>query len=87
MSVLEYLIKREQQELKAALKSSDWSVRQLHLEMANAYTFRIEEMKRLERMSPAMFEATSQVLPLNPERHEESYLDADGGSLDAPQLA
>jgi hypothetical protein len=49
MSDAEYLIKREQQELEAALRTSDARVRQVHLELAAAYTFRLNQTKRLER--------------------------------------
>lgn len=51
MSDAEYLIRREQQELEAAIRSSDHRVRKLHIELANAYTFRLSEMKRQERQS------------------------------------
>jgi hypothetical protein len=49
MGDAEYLIKREQQELEAALRASDARVRQVHLELANAYTFRVNQTKRLEQ--------------------------------------
>jgi hypothetical protein len=49
MSDAEYLIKREQQELDAALRTADARVRRIHLELASAYTFRLNETKRLER--------------------------------------
>jgi hypothetical protein len=49
MGDAEYLIKREQQELEAALRASDARVRQVHLELANAYTFRLNQTKRLEQ--------------------------------------
>ena len=49
MSDAEYLIKREQEELNAALRTSDARVRQIHLELADAYTFRANQAKRLER--------------------------------------
>jgi hypothetical protein len=39
----EYLIKREQQELEAALQSYDKRVRQVHLDLADAYTRRVNE--------------------------------------------
>jgi len=45
----EYLIKREQQELEAALQASDKRVRQVHLDLADAYTSRVNEAERLER--------------------------------------
>ena len=46
-----YLIMREQQELEAALHSSNLRVRRLHLEMADAYTCRISEINRREQLS------------------------------------
>jgi len=49
MSEAEYLIKREQQELEAALQASDKRVRQVHLDLADAYTSRVNEAERLER--------------------------------------
>ena len=48
MSDAEYLIKREQQELEAALQSNDKRVRQVHLDLADAYTRRVNEAQRLE---------------------------------------
>jgi hypothetical protein len=44
----DYLIKREQQELEAALSASDARARRRHLELADAYTSRIDELKRRE---------------------------------------
>ena len=49
MSDAEYLIKREQQELEAALQSYDKRVRQVHLDLADAYTRRVNEAQRLKR--------------------------------------
>ena len=49
MSNAEYLIKREQEELEAALRSTDRRVRDRHLELADAYTFLLSEMKRQEQ--------------------------------------
>ena len=49
MSDAEFLIKREQQELEAALQASDKRVRKVHLDLADAYTRRANEAKRLER--------------------------------------
>ncbi len=46
MSDAEFLIKREQQELEAALQASDKRVRQVHLDLADAYTRRANEAKR-----------------------------------------
>ena len=45
----EYLIERAHQELNAAMRSSDVRVRKVHLELADAYAFRLSETKRLER--------------------------------------
>jgi hypothetical protein len=49
MSDAEYLVQRAHDELIAAMKSSDHRVREIHLELADAYAFRLSEMKRLER--------------------------------------
>lgn len=49
----DYLIRREQQELEAALKASNAGVRRLHLAMANAYTSRIEQIRRQDDCPPA----------------------------------
>jgi hypothetical protein len=46
MSDAEYLTAREQQELSAAMRAPDARVRLIHLELANAYAFRLREMKR-----------------------------------------
>lgn len=55
MSNAEYLIKREQQELEAALQSSDKRVRQVHLDFADAYTRRANEAMGVERaVGPAL---------------------------------
>lgn len=42
----EYFAVRSQQELRAAIKASDRRVRQVHLELADAYAFRLREAKR-----------------------------------------
>ena len=42
----DYLIKREQQELEAGLSAADARARQRHLELADAYTSLIDEIKR-----------------------------------------
>lgn len=52
----EYLTKREQRELDAAFKATDQRVRQLHLELADAYTFRLNEAKRLQRREKVLCE-------------------------------
>jgi hypothetical protein len=51
MSAIQYFIQREQQELEAALKASDARVRRVHVDMANAYTSQIDEIKRHKRIS------------------------------------
>ena len=48
MSNAEDLIKREQQELEAALRSTDPQIRKRHLDKADAYTFLLSEMRRQE---------------------------------------
>ena len=45
MSDAEYFAERAQQELRAA--TSDRRVRQIHLELADAYAFRLREAKRV----------------------------------------
>lgn len=45
----DYLIKRAHQELNAAMRTADLRVRGIHLELADAYTFRLREVKRQER--------------------------------------
>ena len=42
----EYLIRREQQELAAALQAADARVRQIHLDLASAYTSRLSDTER-----------------------------------------
>lgn len=49
MSDADYLIERAQQELRAAMSAFDERVREVHLELANAYSFRLREIMRLER--------------------------------------
>lgn len=49
MSNAEYLIKREQQELEAALQSADPQVRKRHLDRADTYTFLLSEIRRQEQ--------------------------------------
>lgn len=51
MSDADYLIERAHQELNAAMRTSDPRVRELHLELADAYAFRLREVKRQERRS------------------------------------
>jgi chemotaxis response regulator CheB len=50
VSSRDYLIKREQQELEAALTATGVEARRRHLEMAAAYTSRIEQTKRQEQI-------------------------------------
>jgi hypothetical protein len=42
----DYLAERAQQEMRAAAQASDWRVRQIHFELADAYAFRLREIKR-----------------------------------------
>lgn len=58
MGDAEYLIKRKQQELEAALRASDARVRHVHLELADAYAFRLNQTKRLERRAKLTPHAT-----------------------------
>jgi hypothetical protein len=53
MSDADYFILRAQQELSAAMRSSDLRVRQVHLELADAYSFRVRESGRIESRSAA----------------------------------
>ena len=46
MSDAEYFADRAQQELRAAIRSSDRRVRDVHLELADAYAFRLREERR-----------------------------------------
>lgn len=50
MSDAEYLTARAHQELNAAMHSSDQRVREVHLELADAYAFRLREEKRSQRL-------------------------------------
>ena len=72
----DYLIKREQQELEAARRASDVRVRRLHLEMADAYTLRISELKRQERLSTmaSVNDRAAHVQALNAGQVEESLI-------------
>jgi len=47
MSDAEYFTAREQQELSAAMRAPDARARNIHLELADAYSFRLREMKRI----------------------------------------
>lgn len=45
----DYLARRATEELAAAVRASDNRVRDRHLELADAYSFRLREWKALER--------------------------------------
>lgn len=47
----DYLARRAIEELAAAIKASDSRVRERHLELADAYAFRLREWKTVERRS------------------------------------
>jgi hypothetical protein len=49
MSDAEYFTERAHQELNAAMRSCDRRVRDRHLELADAYAFRLLEVTRQER--------------------------------------
>jgi hypothetical protein len=49
MSDAEYLTLRAEQELRAAAGAVDQRVRGIHMELANAYSFKLLETMRLER--------------------------------------
>jgi hypothetical protein len=57
MSDAEYLIARAHQELSAAMRASDARVRQVHLELVDAYAFRLRVMKR-EGFQPKVVAST-----------------------------
>lgn len=57
MSDAEYLTERAFQELRAATRASDLRVRDIHLELADAYAFRLRELQRQERRSQFMLVA------------------------------
>ena len=59
MSEAEYLILRAQQELSAAMKSSDLRVRKIHLEMADAYSSKVRENGRVDPALPAIIPGTA----------------------------
>lgn len=46
MTDAEYLTERAAQELRAAMQAPNRRVREVHLELANAYSFRLREAKR-----------------------------------------
>jgi hypothetical protein len=47
----DYLTERAHQELNAAMRSSDLRVRNRHLELADAYAFRLREVRRQEQFA------------------------------------
>lgn len=49
MSDTEYLSVRAQEELRAARNSTDRRTREIHLELADAYAFRVREQQAIER--------------------------------------
>jgi len=51
MSDADYLTERAHQELNAAMRTTDARVRERHLELADAYAFRLRELKREEQRS------------------------------------
>jgi hypothetical protein len=46
MSDVDYFVERAGQEMQAAMQAFDVRVRNLHLELADAYAFRASEMRR-----------------------------------------
>jgi len=63
MSDAEYLAERALQEMKAAIRSLDRRVREVHLEMADAYSFRLSETKRLAGQRLEIREVLAHVEP------------------------
>ena len=51
MTDTDYFAARAQQELKAAIAATDPGVREVHLQLADAYGFRVRELKAIERRS------------------------------------
>jgi hypothetical protein len=51
MSDADYLLERAQEEFKAASRSADSRVRDRHLELADAYAFRLQQLKRQEQLA------------------------------------
>ena len=49
MSDTEYLVARAEQELHAAVGASAERARAIHLQLADAYSFRVREIRALER--------------------------------------
>ena len=63
MTDTEYLAERAQQELSAAMAAVDRRARDVHFELAGAYSFRLRQAQAIQRRS-----ATQPVEPLNPIR-------------------
>lgn len=59
MSDAEYFILRAQQELSAAMRSSDLRVRQIHLELADAYSVKVGESRRADVRLPSFNPGTA----------------------------
>lgn len=59
MSDAEYFKQRAFQELQAATTCADARAREIHLELANAYAFKLRETQREERRSQFMLVADS----------------------------
>jgi hypothetical protein len=51
MSDAEYFVERAHQELLAAMRAPDRRVRERHLELADAYTFRLWQEKRTAQVA------------------------------------
>jgi hypothetical protein len=51
MSNIEYLSVRAQEEFRAAINSTDRRVREIHLELADAYAFRLREERAVEHQA------------------------------------
>jgi hypothetical protein len=51
MGDTEYLSTRAEQELCAAIAASDARVREIHLQLADAYSFRLREVRAMQRRS------------------------------------
>jgi len=58
MSDTDYLSVRAQQELCAAKNSTDRRTREIHLELADAYAFRVREQQAMERRALFAFVET-----------------------------
>jgi len=65
MSDADYFVERASQELRAAMRAFDARVRNLHLELADAYAFRAREMRRTHIMF--VKDAASALFAQNPQ--------------------